>query len=55
MGWSTGGVEEWVGVTQNVGTNVTMVIAPGLVHNQPCDYVSYLQDGVVWLQNDIWN
>jgi len=48
-------VETWVGVTQDVGTNVTMVIAPGLTHIQPCDYVSYLQDGVIWLQNDIWN
>ena len=44
----------WVDVTQAVGTNVTLVVAPGLTHNEPCEYVSYLQDASQWLINDIW-
>lgn len=45
----------WVNATQSVGTDVTLVIAPGLTHNEPCDYYSYLQDATVWLQEDVWN
>lgn len=44
----------WVNVTEAVGTNVTFVVAPGLTHNEPCNYVSYLQDASQWLINDIW-
>jgi predicted peptidase len=44
----------WVDVTQAVGTNVTLVVAPGLGHYEPCEYVDYLQDASQWLINDIW-
>ncbi len=47
--------EHWVSVTEGVGTNVTFVIADTLTHIQVCDYTPYLQDAVLWLQNDIWN
>jgi predicted peptidase len=45
----------WVNATQSAGTDVTMVIAPFLTHYEPCEYVPYLQDAVVWLQEDVWN
>lgn len=47
--------QHWVSVTEAVGTNVTFVIADTLSHTQICDYTSYLQDAVIWLQNDVWN
>jgi predicted peptidase len=47
--------QNWVNATQSAGTEVIFVIAPGLTHPEPCEYVSYLQDAALWLQNDIWN
>jgi predicted peptidase len=46
--------QNWVDQTNNAGSDVTLVIAPGLVHNEPCTYVSYLQDAVTWLADEIW-
>ena len=37
------------------GSQIEFVIADGLSHYSPCDYVSYIQQGVVWLQTQIWN
>lgn len=45
----------WVNVTQAVGTDVTLVIADTLDHYEPCEYVSYLQDGALWLENEVWD
>lgn len=47
--------EEWVEATRSTGTNITLEVAPGLTHNEPCEYVPYLKHAVDWLQNDIWN
>jgi predicted peptidase len=38
----------------NAGSTIEFVIAEGLSHYKPCDYVSYLKDGVAWVQNNVW-
>ena len=35
------------------GSNIQFKVATNLDHYQPCDYVSYLRDGIYWL-NDPW-
>ena len=45
----------WVSVTQSVGTDVTLVVALGLEHYEPCEYVSYLQEGALWIENEVWD
>lgn len=47
--------QEWVEATQSVGSDVTLEVAPGLTHNEPCNYVQYLKNAATWLQNDVWN
>lgn len=36
------------------GSDITFVVADGLVHNEPCDYGEELSKAVNWLYNDIW-
>ena len=48
-------VQNWVNASRLAGSNIEFVVAPGLGHYQPCDYVPYLKEGVNWLINDIWN
>ncbi len=48
-------VENWVNASIDSGSDITMVIAPGLTHNEPCEYASYLQDAADWLVNHVWN
>ncbi|GAA4280838.1 dienelactone hydrolase family protein [Gaetbulibacter aestuarii] len=45
----------YVDASINAGSDITFVVAPGLDHYQPCDYVSYLRDGIEWLTNTVWN
>ena len=47
--------EGYVNASIDVGSNITFVIAAGLGHYQPCDYVSYLRDAATWLITDVWN
>ncbi|MFH6767235.1 alpha/beta hydrolase-fold protein [Gaetbulibacter aquiaggeris] len=46
--------EGFVNDSRGAGSDIEFVIADGLSHYAPCDYVSYLQDAVTWLQNQIW-
>jgi predicted peptidase len=45
---------DWVDATTLAGSNSTLVVAAGLTHIEPCEYVSYLQEASSWLVNDIW-
>ena len=36
------------------GSDITFVVADGLVHNDPCAYLDYMKDAVEWLENDVW-
>lgn len=45
--------EEWVTKTVDEGSDITFVIAPGLGHYEPCNYVPYLKEAVIWLDN-LW-
>ena len=47
--------EGFVNASIDAGSNVTFVIAAGLGHYQPCDYVTYLRDAAAWLVSDVWN
>jgi len=47
--------QDWVDDTVASGSDVTLVIAPGLTHIQPCDYTPYLQDAADWLVNTVWD
>ncbi|GGK31766.1 hypothetical protein GCM10007962_27650 [Yeosuana aromativorans] len=37
------------------GSDINFVIAPGLDHYHPCDYVSYLREAAQWLKTTVWN
>lgn len=47
--------EGYVNETNAAGSDIDFVIADGLIHTAPCDYVSYLQDAGTWLTTDVWN
>ena len=38
----------------SAGSNIVFVVADGLSHYAPCDYVQLLKDGVTWVQNEVW-
>ena len=44
----------WVEATDNAGSDVTYVVAPGLGHYTPCEYVPYLKDAAKWLKDTVW-
>jgi len=46
--------QDWVDDSLLVGSDVTLVVATGLTHTQPCDYVSYLEAAATWLVDDVW-
>ncbi len=46
--------QTWVNDAINAGGDITFVVAPGLTHTQPCDYVSYIQEAANWLVNEVW-
>ncbi|MGI9531330.1 dienelactone hydrolase family protein [Lutimonas sp.] len=46
--------EGFVDESKDAGSDITFVIADGLVHNEPCDYQDELDKAVDWLYNDIW-
>jgi len=47
--------EEWVNQSIEAGSDITFVIAEGLTHFEPCDYVNYVKNASVWLQTEVWN
>jgi predicted peptidase len=47
-------VQRWVDATNASGSKVTLVIAPGLTHPEPCSYVNYMKGAAEWLVNDVW-
>ena len=48
-------VQNWVNTSVNAGSDITLVVAPGLTHTEPCEYISHLQNASDWLLNDVWN
>ena len=46
--------EDWVNQTVDAGSDVTFVVATGLGHYEPCNYVDYLKDAVTWLTDEVW-
>lgn len=46
--------ESWVEQSVEVGSQIEFVVAPGLVHNEPCQYGAYLKEGVSWVKNNVW-
>ena len=45
-----GFIDESIGA----GSDITFVVADGLVHNEPCAYVDELKKAVVWLETEVW-
>lgn len=39
----------------SVGSDIEFKVADGLGHFQACDYLSYLQEAVVWLETEVWD
>ncbi|MDU8885532.1 dienelactone hydrolase family protein [Yeosuana sp. MJ-SS3] len=48
-------VQGWVDASVTSGSDITFVIAPGLTHTEPCNYVDYLKVAADWLVNSVWN
>lgn len=46
--------QEWVEATRNAGTDVTLEVAPGLTHYNPCEYEPYVKNAAKWLQEEVW-
>ncbi|GJM30564.1 MAG: hypothetical protein DHS20C17_31990 [Cyclobacteriaceae bacterium] len=46
--------QDWVDHTIAAGSDVNFVIADGLSHYAPCDYTSYFEDAVTWLEQEVW-
>jgi predicted peptidase len=46
--------ENWVEKSIEAGSTIELAIAPDLTHNDPCNYVDYLQDAVEWLNTSVW-
>lgn len=47
--------EGYVNDSNAAGSDIQFVEAEGLIHTEPCDYVSYLQDAGGWLLTEVWN
>ncbi len=45
--------KKWVDESVAAGSDITFVQADGLSHYKPCDYVPYVKEAVLWLQ-DVW-
>lgn len=37
------------------GSDITFVVADGLIHIAACDYLPYFKDAVTWLETEVWN
>ncbi|PCJ98376.1 MAG: hypothetical protein COA50_02410 [Flavobacteriaceae bacterium] len=38
----------------NAGSDIEFVMAVGLTHFVPCEYQTYLQEGIEWVKNSVW-
>jgi predicted peptidase len=47
--------ESYVNESIAAGSDIQFIIADGLTHAQQCDYVTYLQDVVTWLETEVWD
>ena len=47
--------QQFVDLSIAAGSNIEFVIAEGLTHFKPCEYVEHLKTAVTWLQTDVWN
>jgi len=47
--------EGYVNASIAAGSDIQFVTADGLIHIKPCDYVSYLQEAVTWLETEVWD
>jgi predicted peptidase len=47
--------EGFVNESIAVGSDITFVVADGLVHVAACDYLPYFKDAVTWLETEVWN
>lgn len=45
----------FVDESRSAGTEIEFVIAPGLTHFKPCEYVDVLRTAVTWVTTEIWN
>ncbi|MEL4455852.1 dienelactone hydrolase family protein [Lutimonas vermicola] len=36
------------------GSDITFVVADGLVHNEPCTYLDEFKEAVSWLETEVW-
>lgn len=48
-------VEMWVQASVDAGSDITLEVATGLDHYEPCNYVQYMENAAAWLQNSVWN
>jgi len=45
---------KWFDEYIDSGGNIELVVADTLSHFKPRDYVPYLQEAAVWLQDEVW-
>jgi len=46
--------QEYVNESIQAGSDITFEVAPGLSHNEPCNYLDHLKDAVNWLEQEVW-
>jgi len=46
--------QNWVDITLDAGSDVTLVVATDLTHSEPCNYTPYLIEAITWLENEVW-
>ena len=46
--------ELFVSLSKEAGSDITFVVADGLIHTAPCDYLPYFKDAVSWLEQEVW-
>ncbi len=46
--------QNWVESSVQAGSEIEFIVAPGLTHNEPCNYIDYLKEGIAWLQSSVW-
>ncbi len=46
--------QAWVEASQQAGSDIKFVVAPGLGHYEPCEYMPYLQNAARWLKDSVW-
>lgn len=44
----------YVNASIEAGSDIEFVVAEGLGHYEPCDYILFLRDAVTWLETEVW-